>query len=148
MLIGKSIPFQLLDLHVNPSGKFIIIHASPLGKPYVLAGVYIPPPFQRKTLDDIMAKVSLHPNTLFILLGDFNTTLRHMLDKLHHPQMHNKTLYSWAQAHNLTEICNWLKPNSKQFSCFSATTNSLVTYRFSFCKYRDAISGVFCRLSP
>lgn len=72
-----------------------------------------------------MSKVSLYPDTLYILLEDFNTTISHTLDRLYLQQTHNKTLYHWAQVHNLTEVWRWLFPDSTQFSCYSSMTNSL-----------------------
>lgn len=82
VLVSKNLPFQLLDLHIDQSSRYIVLHASLRGKQYVVAGLYIPPPFQKKVLDDIMAKISLYPNVPFIILGDFNATLSATLDRL------------------------------------------------------------------
>lgn len=132
VLVGKALPFQLLNLHIDQSGRYIILHASLGGREYVFAGIYIPPPFQKVVLDDIMAKVSLYPQAPFILLGDFNATLDRTLDRLHPPQTHNKALGTWALAHNLTEVWRALHPDLKQFSCFSATAQSLSRIDLAF----------------
>lgn len=132
VLVSKTLPFQLVDFHVDQSGKFVIVHAIIRGRHYVLAGIYIPPPFHRNVLDAIMAKVSLYPDIPFLLLGDFNATLSQTLDRLHPHQTNSKTLCQWAHAYCLTEVWRWLHPNSKQFSCFSATTNSLSRIDLAF----------------
>lgn len=132
VLVSKTLPFQLVDLHVDQSGRYVIVHAIIRGKHYVLGGVYIPPPFQRNVLDIIMSKIALYPDIPVMLLGDFNATLSHTLDRLHPHQTHNKTLYQWAQACCLTEVWRWLHPDSKQFSCFSSTTNSLSRIDLAF----------------
>lgn len=54
--------------------------------------VYVPPPFQRVALDEIMAKLFLYPNIPFIILGD--STFFHSLDRLYPLQTHKKALYN------------------------------------------------------
>lgn len=93
VLVNKALPFKLIDLHIDHSGRYIILHASLRGRDYVFAGVYVPPPFKRGVLDDIMAKISLYPSAPFMLLGDFNATLIHTLDRLQPHQTHNRALF-------------------------------------------------------
>lgn len=93
ILVIKMLSFQLTELHVDPS-RNIIIHT-------LLRG-----------------KVSLYPYAPFIILRDFNATLSHAPDTLHPPQAYNKALHSWAQAHNLTELWQWLHPETRQLFCF------------------------------
>lgn len=102
VFVSKTLPFQLVDLHIDQSGMYIILHALLRGKEYVFVGVYVPPPspFQQGVLDDLIAKISFYANVLFIIWGDFNATHSHTLDRLQPPQTHNK---AWAQVHNLTE---------------------------------------------
>lgn len=141
VLVGKSLPFQIIDLHIDQSGRYIILHASLRGNEYIFVGVYVPPPFQRALLDEIMAKVSLYPNLPFIILGDFNSTLSHSLDRLCPQQTHNKSLNNWASANNLTELWRWLHPRDRQFSCFSSTTNSLSRIDLAFAN-KDSLAQI------
>lgn len=82
----------------------MILHARLWGVERVIGGVYIPPPFQRNVFDEVMAKISLHSNAPFILLGDYNAILDPVLDRLHPNQTHNNALSNWAFAHTLTKV--------------------------------------------
>lgn len=125
ILVSKSLPFQLLKLHIDQSGRYVILHARLRGIESVIRGVYVPPPFQRTVLDNVIAKISLYPTVSFILLGDYNFILDPLLDRLQPPLTHNKALSNWAGAHGLTEAWRWFHCNSKQCSCFSPTNNFL-----------------------
>lgn len=80
ILVSKALDF-------DQSGRYIILQALLRGKEYVFVGVYVPPPFQQVILDEIIGKLSIYPNILFINLGDFNATLSHSLDRLY-PRKH------------------------------------------------------------
>lgn len=44
MLIHKSLSFTLVDLHLDPEGKFVILHMVIANVTMAVVGLYIPPP--------------------------------------------------------------------------------------------------------
>lgn len=44
ILIHKSLPFILMDLNLDPEGKYVMLHATVDSMPLVLVGLYNPPP--------------------------------------------------------------------------------------------------------
>lgn len=44
VLVHRSLPFQLIDVKLDPGGRYIILHALISEIPYVLVGIYLPPP--------------------------------------------------------------------------------------------------------
>lgn len=43
VLVHKALSFALLDLHLDPEGRFVVLHAVVANVPMVIVGLYIPP---------------------------------------------------------------------------------------------------------
>lgn len=43
VLIHRSLPFQLIDVKLDPGGRYILLHAMISEIPYVIVGIYLPP---------------------------------------------------------------------------------------------------------
>lgn len=44
VLVHKALPFQLLDVKLDPGGRYVLLHALISRIPVVIVGVYLPPP--------------------------------------------------------------------------------------------------------
>lgn len=51
ILVLKTLPFKLPDLVLDPDGRFVLVHALIHNLPWVLVGLYLPPPASLKLLN-------------------------------------------------------------------------------------------------
>lgn len=126
VLICKNLAFILLDLHLDPEGKFVGIHA-------VIANV---PPLASLSL---LAKVTQIIATLYqniVLTGDFNMTPCPHLDKLTLDTAVDSPLSRWASTFGFTDIWRLKYPLLRSYTnrsylcqqpCSSQSTKGLYT---------------------
>ena len=90
VLVHRSLPFQLLDVKLDPGGRYVLLHALISGIPIVLVGVYLPPPADLDVLHSIMQLVTMYNVGDVLIVGDFNLVMSRDLDRLHAsgPQQH------------------------------------------------------------
>lgn len=104
VLIRKSLPFVLLDLKLDPEGRYVVIHATVDGLPMVLVGLYIPSPATVGLLTKITQLVAKFPAAAVVLAGDFNMAPCPKLDKLALDQAIDSPLSCWASMLGLTDV--------------------------------------------
>lgn len=80
-MVHRSLPFQLLDVRIDPGGRYVILQALITSTVYVLVGLYLPPPADVKLLYNIMQIVTSYGFTNVI--GHFNLVPCLALDRFH-----------------------------------------------------------------
>lgn len=70
----KSLWFGLLDLHLDPDGRYVILHAICDGVKLVVVGIFIPPA-NMSVLHKIKPILTLYATENNLLAGDFNMPL-------------------------------------------------------------------------
>lgn len=45
ILIAKTVQFGIISVHVDPQGRFVFLHGTIYGKPYLILACYIPLPY-------------------------------------------------------------------------------------------------------
>lgn len=109
------------QVYTDPQGKYVIIVFTVWGTRYIVVGVYIPPPFFSSTLYSIMEKVIPYYTAKLLLMGDFNAIMAPALDRPVPPKQFSTDLLTWAQVMGVTEVWRWKHPETRAYSCFSAT---------------------------
>ncbi|XP_041430893.1 uncharacterized protein LOC108700058 isoform X3 [Xenopus laevis] len=72
-----------------------------------------------------MGKIANFPPSPMLLMGKFNALVNPLIDRLT-PGPHTTPKFSrWVQAMNLTDVWRWKNPDKREYSCFSATYNTL-----------------------
>lgn len=81
----------LLDLHLDPDGRYVALHAMCDRLELLIVGIYIPPPATVDILKKLALIIAQYPSAGVILTGDFNMTPNSALvrDPLVYPPYHN-----------------------------------------------------------
>lgn len=82
MLIHKSLSFTLMDLHLDPGGRFVIMHMVVAKVPMAVVGLYIPPPASLTILNKITQYLANLSVENIVLAGDFSMPPCPALDRL------------------------------------------------------------------
>lgn len=69
ILIHRSLHFQLLDLKIDPEGRYIMMHAIVFNAPLVLVGLYLPPPTKVSVPTTVMQKVMMYDVDDVLIMG-------------------------------------------------------------------------------
>lgn len=54
ILVNKSLPFQILEVKLDPGGRYILLHALISEIPFVIVGIYLPLPADVNVLNELM----------------------------------------------------------------------------------------------
>lgn len=130
ILVAKTTQFVMLTLRSDPQGKFLFIHCRLNGLEVLILAIYIPPPFQFHVINEGLDFMAQFPTIPALWMGDFNAVLDNHLDRTSltspidntpSPTRFGKLLGemglidAWRSRHPLT----------KEFTCFSATHNTM-----------------------
>lgn len=121
ILISNYLPCIMEQVYTDPQGKYVIIVFTVWGTRYIVVGVYIPPSFSSSTLYSILEKVISYYPAKLLLMGDFNAIMAPDLDRPVPPKQYSTDLFTWAQIMGITEVWRWKHPETRAYSCFSAT---------------------------
>lgn len=125
VIVRKNLQFELLNINTDRFGRYVIIHCKINNQIMTLVNLYIPPPFNKEVLDHIFEKVSVYLPCPICFLGDFNTVVDPLLDRLAATTHQLSPLGKWLEALGLVDIWRHKYPSVKQFSCHSVGKNSL-----------------------
>lgn len=73
---------NLLDLHLDAEGSYVMLHALCNHLDLVIVGLYIPPPASMSHLFKLASIVAQYPTVHIILAGDFNVPPNPTMDRL------------------------------------------------------------------
>lgn len=113
ILVLKSLPFRLLDLALDPDGRYVIIHAKIYSLTWTIVGLYLPPPASLLVLNQITGKMADFASDNNVILGDFNLVPDPDLDRLTPAGHHCPGLAEWAGTYGLTDVWRWRHPQSR-----------------------------------
>lgn len=83
ILIAKTVQFGIISVHVDPQGRFVFLHGTIYGKPYLILACYIPLPYNSAVINAGFLYMAQYPTTPAIWLGDFTMVLNLTMDRLH-----------------------------------------------------------------
>lgn len=118
VLVLKMLPFKLLDLALDPDGRYVLIHVQMKGLTWVIADLYLPLPASLKLLNQIMAKVAEFNTDNIIILRDFNLVPDLGINRLAADGSSHLSLATWVDTYGRTEV---EAPQSFTFTCHSAS---------------------------
>lgn len=70
ILIHCRIYFRLLSVTLDRDGRYVLLHCLLFQKPFILIGVYIPPPYSSAVVQEILESVVSFSHTPCIWLGE------------------------------------------------------------------------------
>lgn len=125
MLIRKYLTFKLLDVKLDPGGRYVLVHAIIDTFEMLIVGLYIPPPATTSLLKALVPIMSTYATDNIIVAGDFNMLLSPSLDKLVTSTAVGSPLSCWASLYILMDVWQWKHPDEHAFTCHSATHHTL-----------------------
>lgn len=141
VLVHKSLPFQLLDVKIDPGGRYVRLHAQISEVPIVVAGIYLSPPADIDVLHVLMQQVILFNVENVLFVGDFNMAPSPDLDRLHTSGSRPLGLTHWASTFHMTDVWRHFHPSDREFTCLSTTYRTLSRIDLAF-----ALSGLLRRV--
>lgn len=121
VLVNKSLPFKLLDMALDSDGIYVIINAQIFSQTWSIVSLYLPPPASLTILNKITSKLAEFAADHMILLGDFNVAPDPTLDRM---AAASSALQTWADTYGLTDVWRWRHPQTRAYTCHSATHRS------------------------
>lgn len=104
VLVHKSLSFTLVDLHLEPEERFVLLHAAIGNIPMVVVGLYMSPPVSLKLLHKITQLMAIFFTDNVVLAGDFNIVPCPNLDRLTLDMAVDSLLSRWASTFDLTDV--------------------------------------------
>lgn len=129
VLISSGLAFSCSQSRVDEYGRYIFLSCLIENKRYVLANVYIPPPFSMAILDDLASFIVDSPGTPVIVVGDFNMRMNNSIDRFP-PKSRTggapkSPLLQYCEEIGLVDIWRRRHPGERQYSCHSRTHATL-----------------------
>lgn len=123
ILIHKSIPFQLKNKYIDPSGRYIILNGTIVSTQVSLICVYAPNGDDPSFYQNLFLSISSYPGQ-YIIGGDFNCVLDPTQDRstgidTSHQQT-RKIIKKFMSDLNLIDIWRYLNPNKETIHAFQA----------------------------
>lgn len=125
ILIHKSLQFELLDVKLDPGGRYILIHAIIDTVEMVLVGIYLPPPADISLIHNLIPMLAQYPTDNVLLAGDFNIAPDPSRDRLTPDPATNSSLSRWAGVFGFKDVWRWKYPNERSYTCCSLSHNTL-----------------------
>lgn len=96
-ILSNSWPLEL----IGGGGRYVLLHALIEWSPYVIVGIYLPPPL---TLLHTVMHVAQFDVDRVLLVGDFNLVMSNELDRLRPSSPTSPGLSQWAPSFHLTYL--------------------------------------------
>lgn len=125
VLVRKALPFTLLNLHLDPEGRFVVLHAVVASVAMIIVGLYVPPPASLAVLHKITTLIAGYSTDKVILVGDFNMPPCPNLDRLKPDAAMESPLSTWASTFGLMDVWRWNNPLLRSFTCQSASYRAM-----------------------
>lgn len=132
ILVLKTLPFKLLDLILDPDGRFVLVHALIHNLPWVLVGLYLLSLASLKFLNLISAKLAQFPSDNVVLMGDFNLVPDSGMDRCAIVGTTRQGLVAWADRYGPTDVWRWRNLQTRTFTCHSATHTSFLSINLAY----------------
>ena len=81
LLVHRSVPWKCFQKKVDPEGQYVFVQAQVYDIPFVILGIYNPPPATLSVIKEAMLFASLYPEALVLCLGDFNLLWDPLVDR-------------------------------------------------------------------
>lgn len=125
ILVHKSSNFELLDVRIDPKGRYILLHTILDTVEMVIVGVYLPPPANLLLQNTIVSLLAQFPMDNVILAGDFNIPPNPSLDRLSADSATDSALSRWARLFGLEDVWRWKHPSDRMYTYHSLSHNTL-----------------------
>lgn len=120
-MVLKTLLLRLLDLTLDLDGKYVIIYAQIHSLKWVIIGQYLLPPASFLLLNQITAKIVGYATKNTVILGNINLITDSGMDRLTADGPAYSGLAAWAETYGMTDVWRWRHPQSRAFTCHSAS---------------------------
>lgn len=122
ILIHRRVHFKLVSVTLDKEGRFVLLNCIIFQQPFLIVGIYIPPPYSSSVVQEVLANLASHPCTPCIWLGDFNCPWDKSLDRFNAittPRINPSpsSLHTLLAEFNITDAWRSRYPSLIQFSC-------------------------------
>lgn len=121
ILIHNALSYTLLDMRINPEGRYVLLHVVVDTFEMLILGLYIPLPATVSLLKYLTPVLSGYPTDNLIIAGDFNIALIPSLDRLSSDNSSDSPLHRWASLYGLIDVWRLRYPNDRAFTCHSTS---------------------------
>lgn len=129
ILVKKGMVFSCKDVRIDLLGCYVFLFCTIEGKSFVIANVYIPPPFKMGILYHLLEYVEDKGDIPLIAVGDFNMVLNGKMDRF--PPRAREDRATEGRFTQLLEEIGWCdlwrirNQEERQYSCFSESHRTL-----------------------
>lgn len=124
IIFRNGISFSCREVSIDKQGCYVFLHCSVEEKVYVVANLYIRPPFKLEILYKLMEFLADKEGIPVIVVGDFNKVLDKTLDRF--PPASQSDSVAEGGYHNFWwDIWRTRNPKVQQYSCFSSSYTTL-----------------------
>lgn len=129
VLIERGVAFTCRQCKIDVEGRYIFLYCVIENQEYVLANIYIPPPFKLDVLYCLLEFIMDKTSIPIIVVGDFNVVINKKIDRLP-PGNQGQGLQGNRMSHFLCEaglldLWRIRNPVTLQFSCYSGSYSTL-----------------------
>lgn len=130
LLVHRSLRWEVGLVQKDPEGRYVFVHAWIDSLPYVLLGLYLPPPANLSVLHQAARFAAQFPSATLLCFGDFNLVFDPTFDRFSASPGPSTTSPPTALAQFLGEM-GWHdlwrlnSPSTLVYSCHSTGSNAL-----------------------
>lgn len=125
VLMAKSLLCTTKAVKLDPFGRFVLLVLLINNQAYTFVAVYIPPQFTVALWEALMAGVLQVAEGPIILAVDLNAVLSPDINRYGAATRGSSPLEACVRPYNLEEAWRWKNPDTKAYSCYSSTFNTL-----------------------
>lgn len=104
VLIHKSLTYELLDVKVDPEGRYALLHVVIDTIEIIIPGLYMPPLASTALLKLLIPLLSMYSTDNLIFAGDFNMVPNPSMDRLSQGAGVDSPLSKWVSLYGLTDV--------------------------------------------
>ena len=129
ILVRAGVGFSCRQVSIDEYGRFIFLHCIIDNKMYIIANIYVPPPFRIDIMLRLNEFIMGKEEIPVLVVGDFNEVLDRRVDRFPTPLvpdlMKNSRLGQFLEEVGLLDLWRVRNPGIQQYSCYSSTHNTL-----------------------
>lgn len=128
ILLAKTLPWQLLDLHTDREGRYLFVKGTLQSQMFTFANLYLPNVDQLPVLETCLSTLASFAEGTLVRGGDLNLTMDPRKDSSTGSsalsQRSRNQIRDLLHSHRLVDIWRILHPQERDYTFFSAVHGS------------------------
>lgn len=128
ILIHKKVECEVLDHKIDSQGRYVFLHMRLYGRTFVLAAIYIPPPFSGEVLRQLVAYLKQREEPRVLAIGDFNCVLDEITDRWRQSPVvirGGSPLAGFLDEFGWVDFWRSRNPEGRIYSCYNKSKQTL-----------------------